>query len=1061
MSPSIIDLVLNEGSIIDNKKTLNSKQITLKDILILIAEESVGLKCAVGYFYIEGFSLIIDSLKELKDIKILMGFQTTKLTKEELIKAFRDKLNTLEVTRERISSIALFHHLVKQSKNLEIRVYYGEGEKIQKLHSKCYLFIKNPDNPSALGKYTAGIIGSSNLTPSGLIGNTELNVIITERNDLIYLDKWFDDLWEKGSDRFEDLKVSDIISRAIEDSKFSNEIKQEFLQVSPKEFFTMLIKMKNAYYLFENWKESKLLGFQQIDVLRCFTLINEKNYRGIFLTTSVGLGKSYVASQIASNFIRDQKKVLLIAPSGLVDNEEQWPRYLNEFKLTGQIDILKMGILQKDPTYFNNIVLKLFEKQYSLIIVDEAHNYRNKDAYRTRNLKTIFDKNGDSKIIFLTATPINTNLEDLLSLIQLFYRKGLDIHFDKIYRDLSEIVSILSRKSYDDLTEEDKIKISSNQENIEKELFVKSTRATIKTSPEYIEQITRFTGVDITKIPDPKIIEGKYSLDKKYKEFVNGIVDFLNSLTAANLRLMDPTKGSRLSGFFKWILYKRFESGITAYYLTLKRIHHRNTLILKAIEKKDPSILDNIESEEDYEINFDLDYRQKLSYIISILQAGKGNEYIDILKDLDNDSYLINKEIKKLEKFLVPKNNLLFIDDKKLSKLLDFVISEYMEKKILMFTQYKDTLKTIQEFFRNRFENGAVEYVDASTSNKLKLIKKFNDDNNLRILITTDTLSEGYNISGADIIINFDIPYNPVRLIQRIGRATRLDNPKHIKVINFRPSKDIDKELLLVERLKIRIEDIIRFVGIEYRIWFQRETKLLKERRHKDIKLYHEILDGIRKDIWKGNFDNLEVNLPYTNSILILMKNAISKYSITKDEINKQKIDINAFTLLEGKKHLTIFYDGSKSYNDNNNYDKINELSDKIDFRRLFHDELKNFHQYRKKEKQEERILSYYNDRTDKSIRNIIEFITKNGYDQIYESSTDLIKQLNSVKDKCGNQTEKLIFHLNKEIRRDSLNNNFFNNYAKKLEDSFSKRTIQTKIINEENPYLALVFLEK
>ncbi len=1055
-----LNSILKEGSIIDNQRTQGTFKVTLRDVLRLISKDSNGLKCAVGYFYIEGLSLIIESMHGLKEIKILMGLQTTSYTKQELIKAFKEGLESAEVNEENVSAIALFHSLVKEAKTLQVKIYCGEYNSHERLHSKAYLFLRDTQTDNILNRYVAGLVGSSNLTPSGLVANTELNVILQNRGDLHYLEQWFDHLWEVSSDDFDKLKVTEAISQAIQESKFAEKIEDKFVYVQPREFFVKLIRYMNSDYLFEDWKESRLVGFQQLDALRCLMFFSEKNYRGIFLTSSVGLGKSYVACQVAKYFLNQNGKILLIAPSGLVQNPEQWPRYLREFKLLGKVDLLPMGMLQKEPALFEQVDLEQYTKDYSLIIIDEAHNYRNEDAYRTRNLKIIIDKNGNSKILFLTATPINTSPDDLLNLVKLFYRKNANLYFDKLYRNLNDIILLIMAKPYDQLTKKDKEKIAEVQELIEKELFVKSTRTTIKSSPEYLEQVKLFSGVDISHIPDPDVEEITYSLDEKYKDIVNGIVQFISSLTAANLRIIDPEKGARLSGFFKWVLYKRFESDITSYYLTLARIYKKNKLILRAVERKDVNCLLNYEDSEDeyddVEVSFDLQFRNRISEVIDKIKTGKGRTQLEVLKDLIGDTALIENELKELRQLLLPKNELLFLDDKKLSRLLDCIRSHY-PKKILIFTEYKDTLRAIKEFFSNRFGEGSIAFTESKTLNKTEIIERFNKGENLKILVTTDTLSEGYNISAADVVINFDIPYNPVRLIQRIGRATRLDNPKPIKVLNFRPTEDIDRELDLVDRLQLRIEDIIRFVGVEYRIWFQREAVLIRERRKKDVKIYQEILKLIRHDLWKGKFENLEVTVPYTRPILSLMQHAIMRYNITRLDVDAEKrLFANTYTVLQdNKRGLSIFYDDAKVYNESIITGNFKEGRKMINFELTFASEINNFKKALEKEEQEEIVLSYYNDKTDKAIRGINDIIFINGYDQIYPSAKKLSETLSQIKDRCGARTEKIIRDLLRDIRGD-LSEKVFRNYIQLLNASFTEKVIQKKLTVKKKPYLAL-----
>ena len=309
-----------------------------------------------------------------------------------------------------------------------------------------------------------------------------------------------------------------------------------------------------------------------------------------------------------------------------------------------------MGDLQKRPDLFR---VEKYSKDYGLIIVDEAHNYRNPDSYRARNIKKIIDENGNSKVLFLTATPVNTSLDDLLNLAKLFQRKGDNLLFDNLVRELGDLINLFKNKEYEELKNSEKEELSIVQERIENEMFVKSTRETIKTSPDYIEELKTFSKVDITKIKDPDVEEIKYELDTRYKDVVAGIVDFITSLSAAHLRLLDPEKGIRLGGFFKWILYKRFESDISSYYLTLKRLSKKSKMILTAVEKKNTKYLEDeeYEDEDDIDINFDMNFKDRLNDVIEKIRLGKGDEHLKILSELEGDISLINRQIEKLSPF--------------------------------------------------------------------------------------------------------------------------------------------------------------------------------------------------------------------------------------------------------------------------------------------------------------------------------------------------------------------------------------------------------------------------
>ncbi|MFA5406322.1 MAG: helicase-related protein [Candidatus Nanoarchaeia archaeon] len=1047
------DNILREGKIVDNKRV---KKLNMKEVLKAIAKDSEGFKCAVGYFYLEGLIEIINSLKNLKEIDILMGFQTSKPTKSQLIKAFKDKFNSLDDNTK--PAIKLFYQLVRDYRTLKVRVYFGDDKQPERLHSKAYLFLRDITKKSLLDRYKAAVIGSSNLTPSGLVGNTELNTIITEPNELETVELWFDNLWDKGTEDFEKLKVSDAIIEALEESKFKEDLKDSFIFIEPKEFFKILIKFLNADYLFEEFKKSKLLQFQYVDFIRVLNNFNSKNYRGCFVTSSVGLGKSYVAAQIAKYFLSSGKKVLVIAPAGLVHNDDQWPRYLKEFDIFDKVTLYSMGKLQKRPDVFK---FKKFTKKYDLIIVDEAHNYRNPDSYRTRNIKKIIDENGDAKVLFLTATPINTSLDDLYNLVKLFHRKGQSLLFDKLVRGLGDLINLFKNKEYEELRTKEKESLSIVQEEIEKEMFVKSTRETIKTSADYIDELKSFSGVDITKISDPDVDEIQYTLADQYKSVVNGIVDFITSLTAAHLRILDPEKGIRLGGFFKWILYKRFESDISSYYLTLKRLSKKNSMIQLSIEKQNLKYLEDDEYEDDINTSFQINFKEKLGEVINKIKKGSGQEHLDILDDLKQDTYLINQEIKKIESFIKSGCKILFDNDEKIEKLND-IIKKSKNRKILIFTEYKDTLKAIKEYLKDVVKSEEIRYIDSNTKNKQSIINKFNEPGDeLRIIITTDTLSEGFNISGADIVINFDIPYNPVRIIQRIGRATRLDNPKEIKVLNFRPDDDIDVEINLVETMELRIKDIIRFIGVEYRIWFETEKELLSTRRKLDKKIYLEVLDKIRTNLREGNFDDLELSIGYSKPILIFLQKAIKNYGLKRTDLNNVKIPSgNNYTLLSGSKGLSLIYDDAESFNECILLNKsINESGKKIVFDKEFSSEIKAFNSFKEERNKENLRLEYYNDKVDRAINFIIDFIESKNLKEVYPSLSKLENVLDEVSNKCGSTTERLINKIKIGIKR-KLSNNLIDSWVEDLKNSFTKLEVQEKLVTKKESLFGIGFIE-
>jgi len=1040
--------------IIDNEE--NNK---LNKAIKILSNKSKEIKIATGYFYIDGFNIVQEDLLNLRNsievkgsinspFKIIMGNQTNLCTRDQIILGYKQEIEKISDPNQ-IKNISNLYRFI-QSGIVDIRVH------TKKLfHPKLYLFNHNIEDRFLGKKY---IIGSSNFSYSGSTNNVELNLYKNEDLSFGYLEEWFDKIWEE-SDEFK----ADLI-KIIENSKPYQthrdifEVEPEYKYIESKEFIKILIKNLKADYLFDEFKKSKLLQFQYVDFIRILNNFNAKDYRGCFVTSSVGLGKSYVASQVAKYFLSNDKKVLIIAPAGLVHTEDQWPRYLKEFDIYGKIDLVSMGDLQKNPDIFR---FKKYHHKYGLIIIDEAHNYRNPDTYRTRNLKKIIDDNGDSKILFLTATPINTSLDDLLNLIKLFYRKGQNLLFDRLVRELDYLILLFKTNEYEDLEESEKEKLAQVQEEIEKEMFVKSTRETIKTELDYIKELKEFSGVDIDKLNDPYVNEAKYELDSRYKDIVNGIVDFITGLSASHLRILDPEKGIRLGGMFKWLLYKRFESDISSYYLTLKRLSQKGTMILTAVEQNDTKYLDEDEYEDDVYVTFDMDFKDKLKDVIEKIQSGKGDRYIKVLEELKLDLEKINQQISNLEPYLKEGSEILFKNDQKINQLSG-IFDYNKSKKILVFTEYKDTIKAIKEYFKDSIDSEEIRFIDSTTKNKQASIERFNGpENTPRILITTDTLSEGFNISGADLVINFDIPYNPVRIIQRVGRATRLDTPKEIGVINFRPDDDIDVELKLVDKMELRIKDIIRFVGVEYRIWFETEKELLSKRREKDKKIYLDVLQRIRSNMREGKFEKIEVSLNYSKPILTFLQKAIKKYGLNKNEIKEVSIPSGKYyTTFKGDKDFSISYGDGDIFNENILLNKeLYEIDKKIDFKSVFEKELKSFENYKNKKKEEYLRMQYCNDKIDKLVNSILDYIASEKLEQLYSDVANLEEALENVKNKCGSTTDKTLKRIMKEIREDVTTEKIIK-WTNILEESFTKLSEQKKLVNKKDYLYAIAFLE-
>jgi superfamily II DNA/RNA helicase len=187
-------------------------------------------------------------------------------------------------------------------------------------------------------------------------------------------------------------------------------------------------------------------------------------------------------------------------------------------------------------------------------------------------------------------------------------------------------------------------------------------------------------------------------------------------------------------------------------------------------------------------------------------------------------------------------------------------------------------------------------------SKKNRNIEKFKNGE-YQHLIATEVLSEGFNIPEADIVINYDLPYNPVRLIQRVGRATRINVPKKIRILNFHPDSSIDQELNLIELLHLRISNIISMIGIDYNIWSDTEKKLKQREKLDEINKY-EVIKELKNRIAEENPDNIyKISIKEESKLDILIKKSIDYYKINPDDLPLNKPNKPIYTSLISNSH--------------------------------------------------------------------------------------------------------------------------------------------------------------
>lgn len=871
------------GEIVDNQNIEDGlNHLNMVDIFQKFFNKSKNFKLHVGsgFFFLDGFGELyevieIDKLKlgsedyEKKwgtkaPILILIGKETNQTTKEALINAQNMLKYALNAHDE--NYLSFLEKLIEKGL-IKFKVFTDK-----RFHAKIYFFY---DDHSIMDVY----VGSANLTSAGLTRNIELTAPITGDFDTREAHgKWFKSLWDRATDDLNELEI-------IKSYK-----KYDFIYYEPKKFFENLIKIMDKEYLFYNSDISEntlLVKFQSFDFYQ--VMHNLEKYNGCILASSVGLGKSYVALEVMRYIENNNMEALLIGPSNLVKGKESvWNEYLQRYDL--EVETIGFGDLQQknfDPNKYT---------KYDLVVIDEAHNLRN-PSIRRQNLMNLIKNSPNAKYLLMTATPINIKISDLNSLIDLFYEINRHNWLDKELKTKYE--SFKTKVNKLEKSKEDPGKLFKEvvklQNYVEEELIVKSTRSMVK--KYFADDLQKLAGT--TKLPDPDVKSVDYKYTKEYhSKFFDKLPDFLLELNYEHSKFhLDENEGPKyledrnLIYMYKWLLYKRAESSIYSFYVSTKRLKHTIQLYVSYLENK---ILST-----DLDKYVDNGKQERLNVAKMVYEGfKKDDEKQRTIKNMKNDIDSLSNVLKDLENL---RTEMLFRDDEKLEKLRE-ILSRNKEKKCLIFTEYYDTLKYVLENLKEEF---SIDYVAGKTlkgqamkpSQKEKRIKRFKEFK-FQHLISTDVLSEGFNIPEADIVINYDLPYNPVKMIQRIGRATRINFPKKIEIMNFNPDELIEKELKLVEKLDLRISNIISLIGIDYSIWADTE-EMIKEKEQIDSVNKCKILKELKKRIATENPEEIyQVQLRKESQLDLLIRNSIEHYDLNPEDIPIRKPSKPIYTTL-------------------------------------------------------------------------------------------------------------------------------------------------------------------
>lgn len=732
------------------------------------------------------------------------------------------------------------------------------------LHGKLYhLARRNGDS--------AAILGSSNFTRRGLgLGsnpNIELNLEVCREEDRVPLKRWFDALWNNGG--------------------LTRDAKKDVLAALArlgKDYAPSFVYYKTLYHVLEerladrtehegpiqdDLRDTKvwetLFSFQQDGAISAINRL--MRFNGCIIADSVGLGKTFTALAVIKFFELKNKEVLVLCPKKL---EQNWIRYTaaahrannpladDRFRYT----VLAHTDLSRTMGMAGNIDLANFNwGAFDLIVIDESHNFRNEGRDRkdeqgslvarsryNRLLEEVLKEGTRSKVLMLSATPVNTSLRDLRNQIYLITEKRQAAFRDSLgIGDIQTVFKLAQREfqSWEkDSAESGTRDKTALLERLGSDFLAILDAVTIARSREHVRrsypEVVRSIGGFPTRAVPRNVYaqtdsEGQLSYDylheriSKFRLAVYMPSRYLkdkSELEAEKRRLnFDQSDRERwLVGMMRVNLLKRLESSAHSFTLTVKRILGKMDELDRRIERwqagqssQEVTLLAD-EDEEDEEFTF-----------------GKGRKYR--LEDLRLDDWRddLRKDRPMFDEIYRRARQVGADRDAKLAKLrevLDSKINEappdkdgHPNRKVLVFTTFADTASYLYENLKdwarsscnvhiglvtgsvvNRSTVGSSRFADIVTQFAPKAQEATSDLEEIDILIATDCLSEGQNLQDCDLVVNYDIHWNPVRLMQRFGRIDRIGSRNHIvTMVNFWPTEDLDRYLDLENRVKARM----------------------------------------------------------------------------------------------------------------------------------------------------------------------------------------------------------------------------------------------------------------
>ena len=919
------------NNLIDNSSDALSMQQYLKRCIL--AEGVDKIQIATGYWDIPGMTLVLNELKsflerEETSFELLIGkdpYVYTSMIKNPKYKDatypydfIRTDIHDLEIKEEYEDVIKLLLKYGGSSK-IQIRIYTKNSkEEDEFLHSKCYIFSGS--------SHSFGIVGSSNFTKKGLLGNAELNYLETDPARITARPThgsnakghicWFEEKWKLSKEWTQEF-LEQIIKKSPIYIDIQKNTAQEF---TPYEQYIKLLQLqfgdvvdKNLGQEIESYLPPKVhkLDYQIEAVKRCISIMHE--HGGFMLADVVGLGKTIIGTLIIKRFLSvpendgRERKVLIITPPAI---QSGWKKTIAMFdkdsdeKIAPYIDFITTGrianVTEEDDWEENDddsadsgeFVGTLQDKNYGFIVIDESHKFRNSTTFMYRSLDELIIKIGSNTGVYpyiglLSATPQNNRPNDLKNQIYLFERNRNDStlkkaesgNIEKFFADVNREYDLLINNRSNITEEERKQRLEAVSKKLRdcvlSDILERRTRTDVE---KYYKEDMESQGLVFPKIVGPNTL--KYIMDDELAQLFSDTMTIIapnqNERLLTNEWLkysryraieyfVDPANEQKHTGrgnrgvndvarqmatIMQILLVKRLESSFTAFTQSLFNLRRYTENMIRMWENNTifvcPQI--NVNQELDYEaktkkrggkVSFNdcvEEIRVKIQKLTNQGRNERGQnaeykrndfkeEYYSQLKEDYNlisnlcDRWAKNSQDPKFDAFKENIKPELFNPEKNTSGKL-VIFSEAIDTvqalaRAVKAKGYKPLVITAAN--RDEMEKTIEENFDANYEGEWK------DEYN--VIITTEVLAEGVNLHRANVILNYDTPWNSTRLMQRIGRVNRIGSKEpFVYVYNFMPSAEGDAQIDLVRKAHTKLQSFHILFGEDSKIFSDEES---------------------------------------------------------------------------------------------------------------------------------------------------------------------------------------------------------------------------------------------